>query len=58
MDDEIDIKVEIESAYECWRQVWDLDQMTLRDIYEAAFCHGFYCATEKMQPSEKVVEQS
>jgi hypothetical protein len=56
MDDEIDMNVEIESAYEGWRQVWDLDQMTLRDIYEAAFRHGFDCATEKMQPSEKVGE--
>jgi hypothetical protein len=57
MNDEIDMVVEIESFYEGWRQIWDLDQMTLRDIYEAGFRHGFDCATEKITPSDKAEEQ-
>lgn len=30
----------IEEAYESWRSTWELDGMTIRDIYEAGYRHA------------------
>jgi hypothetical protein len=30
----------LEECYISWRDIWDLDDMTPRDIYEAGFRHG------------------
>ena len=46
MSDEIDMNELIEQNYQSWREVWDLDQMTLRDVYEAGFRHGYDAAQE------------
>lgn len=35
-----DIEAAIEDAYQSWRGTWDLDEMTIREIYEAGFRHG------------------
>lgn len=44
-----DIEEKLETAYSEWRDLWDLDEMTLRDIYEAGFRHGVEAAIERSE---------
>jgi len=36
----------IEENFESWKSTWDLECMSIRDIYEAGFRHGVEAAEE------------
>lgn len=38
---EEDMNSDIDRNYSSWRELWDLDDMTPREIYEAGFRHGY-----------------
>ena len=40
----------MEECYEGWKAVQDLEYMSIRDIYECAFRHGFEAAEETKEP--------
>ncbi len=35
-----ELETEMAECYQAWRDTWDLDDMTPREIYEAGFRHG------------------
>lgn len=41
------IEEKIEEAYDGWREIWDLDDMTPREIYDAGFRHGVEAAEKQ-----------
>jgi hypothetical protein len=41
-----DLWQKIEENFESWKSTWDLECLSIRDIYEAGFRHGVETAEE------------